>query len=277
MRNFILLIRRYNFFIVFLLLQGVCIFLLVQNNTYQRAVFITTSNTVVGTLYSAYSSVTDYLKLGITNQILAEENARLRQTDSSSFYIASAELVKVKDSVEIQQYEYITARVINNSVNRVDNYITLDKGSLQGINPDDAVISSNGVVGIVRHVSPHFSTVTSLLHSGSRISSKIKKNEFFGTTVWDGKDPEYGQLIDIPSHAQVEVGDSIVTNTYSDIFPRGILVGTVAEIGTSGQSFKKIKVHFATGFQNLSYVYVVRNLLKTERDSLEEKTLLNAR
>ena len=274
MRNFFLLIRKYNFFIVFLLLEVVSGILLVRNSTYQRAAVISTSNELVGKIYTAYSNVTDYLVLGETNRILSAENARLRRADSVSFYDPSFRVLRVNDTIGLQQYEYISARVVNNSVSRVNNYITLDKGSLQGIQPEMAVMGSNGVVGIVKDVSEHFSTVISLLHSGTKISSKIKKNDYFGSSVWDGENPQIAKLLDIPSHAQVKVGDTIVTSSYSGIFPRDILVGVVSEIGTSGESFKEIKLKLATDFQKLSYVYVVRNLLKSERDTLEAKNLV---
>jgi rod shape-determining protein MreC len=174
MRNFFLLIRKYNFFIVFLLLEVVSGILLVRNSTYQRAAVISTSNELVGKIYTAYSNVTDYLVLGETNRILSAENARLRRADSVSFYDPSFHVLRVNDTIGLQQYEYISARVVNNSVSRVNNYITLDKGSLQGIQPEMAVMGSNGVVGIVKDVSEHFSTVISLLHSSTKISSKIK-------------------------------------------------------------------------------------------------------
>ena len=276
MRNFILLIRRYHFFILFLIMQGLCFYLLVMNNSYRRSSYVTTSNYVVGTIYSGYSQLTDYLKLGITNRQLAEENALLRQLDTANYYDQHFHWNKEDDSLLIQQYEYLPARVINNSVNRINNYLTLDKGSLHGIRPYMAVACGSGVVGIVKDVSPHFSTVSSLLHSDTRISSKIKSNDYFGTTVWSGNSPVIGQLRDIPSHAKVKVGDTIITSTFSGIFPRGIVIGKILELGNSGDSFKDIKIKFSTDFQNLSYVYVIRNILKEERDSLEAKTTTHA-
>lgn len=274
MRNFFLLIRKYNFFIVFLLLEVASGILLVRNSTYQRAALVSTSNEIVGKVYTAYSNVTDYLVLGETNRVLSAENARLRRADSASFYDPSFRVMRINDTIGLQHYEYISARVVNNSVSRINNYITLDKGSLQGIEPEMAVMGSNGVVGIVKDVSEHFSTVISLLHSSTKISSKIKKNDYFGSTVWDGDNPQIAKLLDIPIHAQVAVGDTIVTSSYSGIFPRDILVGVVSGIGTSGESFKEIKLKLVTDFQKLSYVYVVRNLIKSERDTLEAKTLV---
>jgi len=271
MRNFILLIRKYHFFILFLLLQIASFYLILGNNSYQKSVYVTTSNHVVGQIYSGYSQLTDYLKLGSTNRLLADENARLRRADSANFYDVGFRWLKMNDTLHIQQYDYIPARVINNSVNRLNNYLTLDKGLIHGIRPYMAVTNASGVVGIVKDVSPHFSTVTSLLHSDTRISAKIKSSDYFGTAVWSGNSPSMGYLKDIPSHAQVRVGDTIVTSTYSGIFPRGIMIGRVLGLNESGDSFKEIRLKFATDFQNLSYVYVIRNILKAERDSLESK------
>lgn len=272
MRNFFLLIRRYNFLLVFLLLQGLSFFLLSRNGGYQRASIVSASNQVTGEMYTAYSNITDYLILGETNRLLSEENARLRTNDSLAFYSILADSTHVNDTLSQQQYDYISARVINNSVKNVNNYLTLDKGSLSGVQPEMAVISSNGVVGIVKDVSEHFCTVISLLHRSTKISSKVASNEYFGSTIWDGESPEYAHLFDIPSHAKVSLGDSIVTSTYSGIFPRGILIGTVSGLGESGESFKEIEVRLSTNFRTLSYVYIVRNLFKAERDSLEAKT-----
>ncbi len=249
-------------------------YLLVNNNTYQREAVVSTSNEVVGEIYAAYSNVTDYLTLGITNRLLAEENARLRRADSTSFYDASFKLMKVNDSLGFQQYEYITAKVINNSISKVNNYLTLDAGSDKGIRKDMSVISSNGVVGIVKDVSKHFCTVMSVLNSKTRISTMVKKNGYFGSTIWSGNSPMLANLLDIPSHAKVSVGDTIVTTSFS-IYPKNIMVGRVAEIGTSGESFKEIKVKLSTDFQNISYVYIVRDILKQERDTLEARTVAN--
>jgi len=272
MRNFFLLIRRYNFLLIFLLLQGLSFFLLSRNPGYQQASIVGAANKLTGNMYSAYSRVTDYLILGEANRLLAEENAKLRTSDSIAFYSTAIDSVRVNDSLQLQQYTFVSARVINNSVKNVNNYLTLDKGSMHGIAPEMAVLSSTGVVGIVKDVSEHFSTVISVLHRSTKISSKVAKSEYFGSTIWDGNSPEYANLFDIPSHAKVSLGDSIVTSTYSGIFPRGILIGTVSQLGESGESFKDIEIKLSTNFRTLSYVYVVRNLFKAERDSLEAKT-----
>lgn len=275
MRNFFLILRKYNFFLVFLLLQGLSLYLLVKNNSYQREVTGSVANEAVGKVYTAYAQVTDYLTLGITNRLLAEENARLRTADSNSFYRMTVPSGKNVDTLLKQQYYYITAKVINNSVSKVNNYLTLDAGSLKGIEPDMPVISSNGVVGVVTDVSPHFCRVMSVLNSNTRISAKFSKNNYFGSAMWTGGTPSQGVLNDIPSHAPVRRGDTVVTTSYSK-YPAGIMVGVVSDLGKGGVSFKDIKIRFSTDFQNISYVYIVKDLLRQERDSLEAKTPVSA-
>ncbi|MFN4124012.1 MAG: rod shape-determining protein MreC [Flavobacteriales bacterium] len=272
MKNFILLIRKYNFFILFLMLQVVSIYLLVQNNSYQRTSFVNTSNFYVGKIYEYYAMFTDYLKLSYNNRILAEENARLLNQMSFAKYDLDSTQTKIIDSLYKQQYVFVEARIINNSTNKINNYITLNKGGIHGIDRDMAVISSDGVVGIVKDVSDHFSSVISILNSQIKISSKIKKNNYFGSLVWDGKSSQYCNLMDIPIHAPVEVGDTIITSEHSNIFPQGIMVGTVSETSTAGQSFKLIRVKLSVNFDNITNVYVVRDLMKEERKKLEMST-----
>lgn len=272
MKNFILLIRKYNFFILFLMLQVVSIYLLVQNNSYQRTSFVNTSNFYVGKVYEYYAMFTDYLKLSYNNRILAEENARLLNQMSFAKYDLDSTQTKIIDSLYKQQYVFVEARIINNSTNKINNYITLNKGKIHGIDRDMAVISSDGVVGIVKDVSDHFSSVISILNSQIKISSKIKKNNYFGSLVWDGKSSQYCNLMDIPIHAPVEVGDTIITSEHSNIFPQGIMVGTVSETSTAGQSFKLIRVKLSVNFDNITNVYVVRDLMKEERKKLEMST-----
>jgi len=277
MRNFILILRKYNFFILFLLLQIFAFYLIFLNNSYQRATIVTTSNNLVGQVYEGYSVVNDYLRLGSTNKLLAAENARLRNFDSTSFYSLRTHQKQVFDSIYKQQYTYIDARVINNSIAFANNYLTLDKGSIHGVKPEQAVISSTGIVGIVKNVSSHYSTVISLLHSSLKISSRIKSNGYFGSCVWSGRSPQIAYLKDIPSHAIISLNDTIETSSYSSIFPQGIAIGRIVKLGNSGESFKNIELEYATNFENLSYVYVINNILKEELDSLESKNTLNDR
>lgn len=257
----------------FVLLLSGSLYMLFAYNNYHKNIWVNSSNVVVGNFYDRYSELTDYLKLGATNKALAEENARLRALTEEAYYITDTLHYKKVDTIFKHQYSYTIAKVINNSVTRKNNYLTLNKGAMHGIAPDMAVVSSNGIVGIVRDVSEHYCTVMSVLNWNSKISSKIKKNEYFGSTIWDGESSDIVSLIDIPIHAPLEVGDSIVTSAYSTIFPEGVLIGTVSKTGKTDESFKNIKVKLATDFRNLTYVYVITNHFKEERDSLERRVL----
>lgn len=273
MRLLLLLLWRNNFTIVFLLLQGFSFFLLIENNKYQNASVLNSTNSVVTKTTEGVNYVREYIHLRENNQFLAEENARLRAALKESAYESDTTRTLVNDTVLKQQYTYITAKVINNSINRRNNYLTLNRGALQGIKPEMGVIASNGIVGIVKQVSQNYCTVMSLLHKDSRISAKIKSNNFFGSLVWNGEDPKIASLNEIDKTVPVKVGDTIVTTSFSSIFPADIIVGVVSSKELrKGSNFHDIRVRLMTRFDNLTYVYVVDNLMKQEQRQLEEQS-----
>jgi rod shape-determining protein MreC len=179
----------------------------------------------------------------------------------------------VNDTVYRQKYTYTSAKVVNNSTNRRDNYLTLDKGSKQGIRNNMAVISSTGVVGVVKDVSDNFCTVISLLHSDLTISSKLKKDGSFGPLNWDGVNFSVATLSDIPTHVRLKEGDTVVTSQYSKMFPENIMIGTVQSYYTEPMKpFYTVKVNLSTDFKKLTYVYIVQNKLREEQEALEKKS-----
>ncbi len=270
MRNLFLFLWRYNFFISFLLLEVVCGFLIVRNNNFQHASFLNSTNYVASEVNSLVSSVTDYINLRTTNDALARQNAGLKSLIPDVYYIDSALARITSDSIFKQQYTFINSRVVNNSVNRRNNYLTLNKGSNQGIKPEMGVISGDGIVGIVKDVSEHYCSVMSFLHKDSRVSARIKKNGYIGSMVWGGYDEKEASLKDIAKHVQVAKGDTIVSSSFSSIFPEGILVGIVSEVNPeTGDNFQDIKVNLSTPFGTLTYVYIVTNLFKEEQQALE--------
>jgi rod shape-determining protein MreC len=245
----------------------------VQNNNFQKASFINSANQVSANVLKTSKNIEDYLYLKNENENLAKENAELRSHSLVSFSMLVNNQYIVNDTVYNQKYTYTSCKVVNNSINRRNNYLTLNKGTKQGIQHDMAVITSTGVVGVVKEVSANFCTVMSLLHSKSTISSKIKKNGFFGPLTWDGESFSYATLNDIPSHVQLLKGDTIVTSAYSLAFPENILIGTVERYERkSGESFFTVKIKLSTDFKKLSYVYVVNNLQKLEQEELEKKS-----
>jgi len=245
--------------------------LLVNYNNYQKSQFLNSSNSISGGIYEKVSSVTDYLSLAKTNEELSRENAKLNNLLGSSFKSSVDSSFMYSDTLYRQQYIYRTAKIINNSVNKQLNYITLNKGRIHGIESDMGVVTANGVVGVVKSVSENYSSVISLLNSRIKISAKIKKNDYFGSLSWDGKDYRKALLLDIPFHVQVRKGDTIVTSGFSSTFPEGLTLGIIDEVLTSsGSNFQEVKVLLSNDFKSLSYVKVIGDLLKEERIELEE-------
>lgn len=279
MRNLFAFIYRFRAFLVFVLLEALCIYLIVQYNTYQGAAFFNSANRYVGRVLEFQSGVTDYFNLATVNSTLARENALLRQevlkyrqaTLTDSISRMDTTLLVATDSATIQPFSLHAGRVINNSVRRNNNYLTLSIGTEDGVQPGMGVIAPNGVVGRVKTVSAKYSTVTSLLHSQMLISAKIKKNNTMGTIKWLGGDYRTAILDYIPLHVQMSKGDTVVTSGYNTVFPEGIVVGTISSIvREADKSFYTVKVKLAVDFAQLTYVYVVENKQKAERDSLEQ-------
>ena len=271
MRNLFLLLWKYNFFILFLLLETFCGYLIFQNNNFQRSSFVNSTNALSTKVNSFVNNITDYIDLRTTNEALSRENAGLKMLLPDVFYIDSALQQVNKDTILKQQYSYIASKVINNTVNRRNNYLTLNKGRLLGVKPEMGVICGEGIVGIVKDVSDHYCSVMSFLHKDSRITARMKKNNFIGSLVWEGYDETHASLKDIAKHVVVAKGDTIITSSYSSIFPEGVMLGIVDEVNSSGgNNFQDIKIKLSTSFGKLSYVYIVNNLLKDEQRALEE-------
>lgn len=220
--------------------------------------------------------VNEYINLKATNRNLANENARLRSLLPDAYYQSGISKSMVNDTIKHQQYSFVVAKVINNSMTRRNNYLTLDKGSLQGVAHEMGVITSQGVVGIVKNTSGHFSTAMSMLHKDMRISGKFKNNNYFGSLSWEGTDPTTAVLKDIAKHVVFKTGDTVVTTSYSAVFPENILIGTVSGFDIKpGENFYNIKIKLSTNFSNLTYVYIVDNVLKSEQRQLEAETVKN--
>jgi rod shape-determining protein MreC len=278
MRLLFLLIWRNNFTLFFILLQALCIFLLLRNNRFQQASAFNATNSIVTSTMETVNGVREYIHLKDNNRELAIENARLRSEMTSSLYVSDSGWNNVSDTLTFQQYSFLQARVVNNSINKRNNYITLDKGSLHGIEPEMGVITDNGVIGIVQQVSPHYSTVISLLNEKSNISAMIKRNKFFGSLRWDGTNPSFATLYEIDKTVPIQKGDSVITTAFSAIFPAGIFIGKVEDIAVeAGSPFYKIRVKLDAQFGRITHVYVVRNLLKEEQRALETGSTTNTR
>lgn len=263
-------ISRFNAFFWLAIYFSISIILLVRNNDFQRASTFNTSNQIIGSIYQRVNGIEKYLHLSEVNDSLAHENVALRNQLKSSFYNDSVTSRKVKDTVNHVQYEYMVAEVVNKSITARNNYITINRGAKQGIKKGMGVIGPDGVVGIVWNVSENFASIQSILHEDTRITSSIEGTPYFGPLVWNGKDPNIVTLTDIPNQLQLKRNAKVVTSGYGVIFPKGIVIGRVLQSGIKGGgSFLDISVKLATNFYALQYVYVIKNNMQQEQETLE--------
>ena len=268
MRTLIAFFSRHYFFFMFIILEAIALVIFINNNYYPNTRAINTANFMTGFLNSIYSSTTEYFALKEDNEQLAAENAMLHNQLETSFLVTDTTVFYTRDSA----YRFIPARIINNSVNRRNNYFMINKGSNHGIGADMGVVSPTGVCGIIISVSKHYSTGMSLLHKDMKVSSKIKKNNQLANVIWDGKNYRNGILQDIPTHIQLFPGDTIVTSGFSFIFPEGMPVGrVVAYERVEGTNLNSAIMSFAADFNSLNHIYVIENLMQDEQRGLMEE------
>ncbi len=266
---------QYRAFLTFLALELFCAWLIVENNQYQSTKFFNSSNRLAANIISFSQGVREYFSLRQINRELSEENAllrtRLEQRNQSLF---SVDVREVKDPEVINRFDYVSAKVINNSTQLFKNYITIDKGKKNGIEPGMAVISAAGAVGKVKSVSNNYAVLISLLNIDENVSSIIKRTGHFGTAKWDGSDPRFTKLLYIPRHVTPLVGDTVVTSGFNAVFPEQVMVGIVREVSLSEEApFWDIRVELAQDFGKLAFVQVIRSQLRAEKDSLEMVTI----
>jgi rod shape-determining protein MreC len=293
MRNLFAFIYRYRGFLVFLLLEIFCGYLIVQNNNYQGAAFYNSANMYAGRVLEFQNEVSDYFRLIEVNRALVNENRRMQQSltaimtsgrleqvpaaPDSTYRVKPDSAMLARQRLDttglVHTFEFIPGKVIKNSIRLVNNHLLLNVGEADGVKPGMGVISSQGVIGQVKATSAHYATVTSLLHSRTSMSAKIKRSNTLGTIKWDGSNYLIANLDFIPRHIQVHKGDTIITSGYNSIFPEGVMIGRIiSSAKESDQSFYTIRVRLAPDFANLSYVYVIRNTNREEREALERKS-----
>jgi len=250
----------------------IAFFLLLNQNNFQKARFLNITQSITGRIYDKIDNVTNYLSLNKINKELAEENTELINLLERTYRSDEIFFYKESDTLYHQSYFYTSARVINQTVNKQHNFLTLNMGSNVGVRPEMGVISQDGLIGIVVNVSRHFSRVMSLLNLDFRVSAKFLKNNYFGSLHWDGKDYTKVKLDEIPYHIDVNKGDTIVTSGYSAIFPEGITIGTVSDYEVKGGNFYDIHVDLSVDFKNLVYVKLIESLQHEEQKELERMT-----
>jgi rod shape-determining protein MreC len=270
MRNLIQFLVKNSVVFLFLFLELIALILLVNNNNYQNSKVFNSSNFLIGNLYATINNLNGYFHLKDVNVELAEQNAQLQTTNIASFTKVYGNTIQINDTAYFQKYTYTSAKVINNSTNKRENYITLDKGSLNGIEPGMGVVSAKGVIGTVKNVSENFCSVMSVLHEKNAVSAKIKKSGYIGSLVWELGDYRIAELKDLPNHVQLKVGDTIVSSGYSMVYPEGINIGVIKEFSLEdGSNFYDVKVEFLVDYKSLSHVFVVKSWMKEEQKKLE--------
>ena len=242
---------KYLAVVLFLILEILAFLLVVNKNDLQRSVAFRCATTFSAWTYEITNSVTDYFGLAETNKYLAEENARLYKE------LADYKLLAIDSVVAQSKENYLSAKVVYNSVYDLQNYIIIDKGREHGVEEDMGVFASQGVVGVVQRVSKNYSVVLPIINLEQVISAKIKGNNQLGSVKWGGKSPLRAKLYEIPSHVNVVAGDTIVTSGFSAIFPEGIMIGVVDRAKhVENTMYCDVDVNLAVDFQSLSYVTV---------------------
>ena len=275
MRQLVDFFVRHGAWFVFILLVGVSCLMLFRGNPYQQAVYMTSAGAVSSSVYGAANSVTGYFNLRTINDDLQErlsslemENLALHRRLQRAEELAYADTV-TPDSA-LTPYRFITARVINNSIAHSNNFITINRGSDDGVMPEMGVIDRNGIVGIVNVTGRHTARVISMLNSDLRLSCKVKGSDAFGSLVWDGRSPRFAVLEELPRHVEFAIGDTVITSGYSVVFPEGIPVGIVRERQRDADdNFYSLRVELLTDFSTLSTVRVIENFLKDEIEEVE--------
>lgn len=276
MNNLIRFIVRNHHFFIFLIIEFIAFSLLIQYNQYHRSTFLNKSGTALSAVHSFTNDLEDFFYLRDANQELARQNAHILNTLKKSYKSNKVSYEEIYDSVYFKKWHYMVARVLNNSVNKQNNFLTIDKGRRHGVGESMGVVGPNGVVGVVRHTSKNYATVISLLNPNFSLSARLSNTKYFGSLQWDGADPQVCWLDDIPNHITVDVGDKVETSGYSAIFPAGIPVGKVIEAQKDKNSnFYHIKVKLFIEMQSLTHVYVIKNKLREEIQELEKKTQPN--
>ena len=263
------ILKRYDYVVVFVLLVAASMVMMGRTSHYQGSRLAVWANGVAGNWYKGINSIGGYFGLKGENDRLAAENAALRAQLAESYISYSDSVFNIADTVYHQRYSYTEARVIKNSWNAQNNLIMIGKGRDQGIEPDMAVISPEGIVGVVVATTRNFATIMPVLHSDSHNSVKVKRTGISGSLVWDGVDYRYAQVLDVPTTHQFIEGDTIITSGLANDFPEGIPVGYVVSTETlSGSGFYKIKIQLATNFNKLDHVYIIKNRFKSEQEQL---------
>lgn len=282
MQNLLEFLQKYHHWFLFVLLEVISLIMLFQYNSYHNSVWLSTANAAVGSINEGRAEMESYFSLSKMNEGLTTRNFYLERQLAQMrrlYKEATGDTAVVRDEMQfLKQYHLVPAKVVTNELNRPDNLLTINKGSVDGIEVGMGVACGQGVVGVTYLVSDHYTVLIPVLNTSSRISCAIRSHNYFGVLRWDGKDAGVAYLEDIPRHARFKRGDWVETNGYSSIFPPGVLVGKIETVYNSADGLSyRVKVRLSTDFGRLRDVVVINDpsvaerarLLQSARDSLK--------
>jgi len=269
MRSLLNFLARYNNLIIFLILEGLSVYFLATRNSYHNTRILFGIRGITQGIDVRINNTRSYLNLREVNKALSDENVALKNSIERLVKGENSNFYSVSDSVYKQQYTHTSAEVVDNSINRQKNFFTINKGTRQGVAKDMAVITGNGVAGVIVGCSENYSIAMSMLNLDFRVSARIRSNGYYGSLSWDGRDYRMALLSEIPQHVSVSAGDTVETTGYSAIFPEGVMIGTISEFEKMGGDFYKITILLVTDFKKLRFIDVIGNMKKTEQLELQ--------
>ena len=264
MKNLFRFVKVYHFFLIFLIIESLSLVLYFSNHKFQRSQFISFTQECTGYIYEHYNRIQEYLNL-------KQENIELKKENSKLYAIITQETRKEDKKIQPKKnhYKYIPARIISNSIKNNNNFLTLNKGTSDGVEIGMGIIVDNGIIGIIQSVSKNYSKAISILNQRSSVSIFHSKTQHNGTLSWKNNNYMISEIRDIPNHARIHKGDTIKTNGYSNIYPSGIPVGTISSFKKGIEDgFYNIKVNFINDMNTVDNVYIIESLTKREKESL---------
>lgn len=277
MRNLINFLWKHSSWIVFAVYVVICCILLFGRNPYQRSVYFSSANRISVVVYDLQSEFSSYVGLRTANRDLQLRNGELELEvlnlkEQLNYYRSTIGIDTIPSDSVMHNYDFIVARVVNNSVAQINNYITIDKGRADGVKPEMGVVDQNGVVGIINVVGEHHAVALSVLNPKLRLSCKVKGSDYFGSLVWDAVSPRYAVLEEMPRHVEFAPGDTIITSGYSSVFPEGLMIGVISDYKKQrDDNFYALRVKLSPDFGCLGYVRIISNRMKEEQDQLEKE------
>ncbi len=265
--------QKNKYFLFFLFLEVIAVALIINNHSFHRSKFISSTNYITGSIYEQTSGLSEYLNLKEKNLNLSKENTLLKnKLDKLYSIIDNVNVTVIIDSLNYNQnYKYINGKIISNNYSSSDNFITINRGIKNGVSNEMAVINNKGVIGITDNTGNKYARVQSILNANSKINASFKNSNHFGTLIWNGEKYNIVQLTDIPRQATFKIGDTIITGGRSTIFPKGIPIGTVSKMPKKLSATNTIDVKLFNDMSNLGHIYIITNLNKNEIKSLENK------